>query len=79
MASRRPTSTSRPPVGSSSTPSVCVAVEDSTNGIRSASAAGMRVVAVPRPEFPPSDDSLRRADAVLGSLAELLPALQRIV
>ena len=60
-------------------PEVCVAVEDSTNGIRSASAAGMRVVAVPRPDFPPSDASLRRADAVLGSLAELLPALQRIV
>ena len=58
-------------------PKGCAAVEDSTNGLRSASAAGMRVVAIPRPEFPPTDDSLRRADAVLGSLAELLAALQR--
>src|SRR5262249_49701351 len=40
----------------------CAAVEDSANGIRSAAAAGMRVVAVPRPEFPPPDDTLERAD-----------------
>ncbi|MGI5248783.1 HAD-IA family hydrolase [Actinacidiphila glaucinigra] len=29
-------------------PSRCLAVEDSPNGIRSATAAGMRVLAVPR-------------------------------
>jgi HAD superfamily hydrolase (TIGR01509 family) len=52
-------------------PERCVAVEDSTNGIRSASAAGMRVVAVPRPDFPPSVEALGLADAVLGSLTEL--------
>ncbi len=52
-------------------PERCVAVEDSTNGIRSASAAGMRVVAVPRPDFPPSAEALSVADAVLDSLAEL--------
>jgi HAD superfamily hydrolase (TIGR01509 family) len=59
-------------------PEQCVAVEDSTNGIRSASAAGMRVVAVPRPDFPPSVEALRLADAVLASLAELEPALDEL-
>jgi len=52
-------------------PADCVAVEDSTNGIRSANAAGMRVVAVPRPDFPPSGEALRAADALLASLMEL--------
>jgi HAD superfamily hydrolase (TIGR01509 family) len=53
----------------------CVAVEDSTNGIRSARTAGMRVVAVPRPDFPPSEEALRAADSVLATLAELAPTL----
>ena len=56
-------------------PERCAAVEDSTNGIRSARAAGMRVIAVPRPDFPPSAEALRLADAVLDSLSELEPAL----
>jgi beta-phosphoglucomutase-like phosphatase (HAD superfamily) len=54
-------------------PELCAAVEDSTNGIRSASAAGTRVVAVPRPDFPAAAAALRLADAVLDSLAELTP------
>jgi len=49
----------------------CVAVEDSHNGIRSAKAAGMRVVAVPNPHFPPDDEALAQADAVVASVAEL--------
>jgi HAD superfamily hydrolase (TIGR01509 family) len=56
-------------------PDGCVAVEDSTNGIRSARSAGMRVIAVPRPDFPPSAEALELADAVLDSLGELEPAL----
>jgi HAD superfamily hydrolase (TIGR01509 family) len=56
-------------------PKECVAVEDSTNGIRSASAAGMHVVAVPRRDFPPSAEALSVADAVLDSLAQLEAAL----
>jgi HAD superfamily hydrolase (TIGR01509 family) len=59
-------------------PPRCAAVEDSANGIRSAAAAGLRVVAVPRPEFPPPDDALERADSVLNSLAGLVPALERL-
>jgi HAD superfamily hydrolase (TIGR01509 family) len=49
----------------------CAAIEDSHSGIRSAKAAGMRVIAVPNPSFPPGDDALKETDAVLGSLAEL--------
>ena len=51
----------------------CAAVEDSSNGLRSAAAAGMTVVAVPNREFPPSDDALALADDVLDSLPQLTP------
>jgi HAD superfamily hydrolase (TIGR01509 family) len=54
-------------------PSASVAVEDSTNGIASAAAAGMRVIAVPRPDYPPAPEALARAAVVLDSLAELTP------
>jgi HAD superfamily hydrolase (TIGR01509 family) len=54
-------------------PKACVAVEDSTNGIRSAVSAGIRVVAVPNPEFPPAPDALAEADLVVDSL-DALPA-----
>ena len=47
------------------------AIEDSHNGILSAHAAGMAVVALPNHEFPPGDDALERADLVLGALDEL--------
>ena len=54
-------------------PDRCAAVEDSHGGIRSAHAAGMRVVAIPNASYPPGDDALAHADVVLGSLAELTP------
>lgn len=50
------------------------AIEDSDAGIRSASAAGMRVIAIPNRSFPPSEDGLAHADVVLDSLADLTPA-----
>jgi len=56
-------------------PSACVAIEDSTNGIRSAHAAGMAVIAVPNPDFPPDPEALELADASLDSLTELSPDL----
>jgi beta-phosphoglucomutase-like phosphatase (HAD superfamily) len=59
-------------------PERCVAVEDSTNGIQAARAAGMRVIAVPRPDFPASAEALRLADAVLDSLGELESALEEL-
>ncbi|MGH3052555.1 MAG: HAD family hydrolase [Gaiellaceae bacterium] len=52
-------------------PERCAAVEDSDAGIRSAKAAGMRVLAIPNRQFPPGEDALALADEVLGSLAEL--------
>jgi HAD superfamily hydrolase (TIGR01509 family) len=51
----------------------CAAVEDSSNGIRSAHAAGMRVLAVPNREYPPAADALALADVVLDSIDELTP------
>jgi HAD superfamily hydrolase (TIGR01509 family) len=56
-------------------PERCAAVEDSSNGLRSAAAAGMRVVAVPHPRYPPDGDALAAAGTVLTSLAELTPAV----
>jgi HAD superfamily hydrolase (TIGR01509 family) len=54
-------------------PQTCTAVEDSHNGIRSAKAAGMRVIAIPNPHFPPDEEALAQADVVLRSIAELTP------
>jgi beta-phosphoglucomutase-like phosphatase (HAD superfamily) len=54
-------------------PARAAAIEDSTNGLLSAKAAGMLVVAIPSPVFPPRADALAAADVVLRSLAELTP------
>jgi HAD superfamily hydrolase (TIGR01509 family) len=54
-------------------PSACAAIEDSRSGILSASAAGMRVVAIPNRHFPPGEEALAAADVVLDALAELTP------
>jgi HAD superfamily hydrolase (TIGR01509 family) len=51
-------------------PRDCVAVEDSTNGIRSAAAAEMTVVAVPNREFPPAAGALELTAVSIGSLDE---------
>ena len=53
------------------TPEHAAAVEDSSNGLRSAAAAGLAVIAVPRPEYPPAPDALAQAQAVLKDLDEL--------
>jgi HAD superfamily hydrolase (TIGR01509 family) len=52
-------------------PLLCAAVEDSSSGILSAHAAGMRVVAIPNRTFPPSDEALEAADAAIPSLQVL--------
>jgi HAD superfamily hydrolase (TIGR01509 family) len=49
------------------------AIEDSHAGIGSAKGAGMRVIAIPNPSFPPGDAALGEADVVLRSLSELTP------
>ena len=48
-----------------------VAIEDSANGIRSAAAAGMHVIAIPNREFPPAAQALASADLCLASAQEL--------
>jgi HAD superfamily hydrolase (TIGR01509 family) len=52
-------------------PAGCAAVEDSSNGLRSAAAAGMRVIAIPHAAFPPEPDALALADVVLDSIDKL--------
>ncbi|MBC7301343.1 MAG: HAD-IA family hydrolase [Nocardia sp.] len=52
-------------------PRDCTAVEDSTNGLTSAHSAGMRLIAAPRPEFPPQPEALALADAVIEDLDQL--------
>jgi HAD superfamily hydrolase (TIGR01509 family) len=54
-------------------PNSCAAVEDSENGIRSAKAAGMRVLAIPNPVYPPAEDALALADDVVASIGQLTP------
>lgn len=55
-------------------PQACAAVEDSANGIDAALAAGMAVVAVPNPHYPPPEAVLSRASLVLERLSELTVA-----
>lgn len=52
-------------------PGDAVAVEDSGGGIRAAEAAGMHVIAIPNPHYPPAPEALALADTVLDSIHEL--------
>jgi HAD superfamily hydrolase (TIGR01509 family) len=64
-------------------PGRCAGVEDSSNGIRAAAAAGMTVIAIPNPVYPPKPDALALCakiatspDDVRRYLRERLPALR---
>ena len=59
----------------SAPPEGCCAIEDSSNGLRAAAAAGMRVIAIPNRDFPPDPDATAVADVALGSIRELKPRL----
>jgi beta-phosphoglucomutase-like phosphatase (HAD superfamily) len=52
-------------------PADCAAIEDSSNGLRAAAAAGMAVICVPHGVYPPAEDALARTDLVVASLDEL--------
>ncbi len=52
-------------------PVQAIAIEDSSNGLRSAATAGLGVLAVPNAAFPPSDDALALADVVVNALDEI--------
>lgn len=54
-----------------------VAIEDSANGIRSAHAAHLAVVAIPNREFPPDAAALALASRVIDSLDDLSIAMIR--
>ena len=54
-------------------PQRCAAVEDSTNGLRSAAAAGLHVIAIPHPRYPPDRAALAAAGLVLTGLDGLTP------
>ena len=56
-------------------PGQCVAIEDSSNGLRSAHAAGMAVIAVPNPHYPPAPDALELAAATVAVVGEVTPEL----
>ena len=56
-------------------PADCVAIEDSANGIRAAAAAGIPVIAVPNPHFPPAEDALALAAVTVDGVAEVTPEL----
>jgi HAD superfamily hydrolase (TIGR01509 family) len=53
----------------------CVAIEDSSNGIRAGVAAGMPVIAVPNPHYPPAADALGLAAATVRDVGEVTTAL----
>ena len=55
----------------------CAAVEDSSNGLRAAHAAGMRVLAFPNAHYPPAADALALADVIVRTAHDLTPDLVR--
>jgi len=58
-------------------PARTAAIEDSTNGILSADAAKLAVIAVPNRAYPPDTNALARATRVVGSLDKVDVALIR--
>ncbi len=56
-------------------PASTAAIEDSRSGILSATAAGMRVVAIPNRLFPPDGEAVELAAVVLRSITELTAAV----
>jgi HAD superfamily hydrolase (TIGR01509 family) len=60
-------------------PGACAAIEDSSNGLRSAAAAGCRVIAVPHGVYPPAADALAASSLVVHDLNELtVAAVQKL-
>jgi HAD superfamily hydrolase (TIGR01509 family) len=61
------------------TPADCVAIEDSSSGLRAADAAGMAVIAVPNPHYPPDPDALALAAASVAVVGDVTPELVEAV
>jgi HAD superfamily hydrolase (TIGR01509 family) len=60
-------------------PAGCVAIEDSSSGLRAAAAAGMTVIAVPNPHYPPHADALAVAAAAVPVVGDVTPELVELV
>jgi HAD superfamily hydrolase (TIGR01509 family) len=58
-------------------PDRCVAIEDSSSGLRSAAEAGMAVIAVPNPHYPPDGDALALAAIIVPTVAYVTPEVVR--
>ena len=71
-ASRRPTCILAAAEKMGVDPAKSAAVEDSSNGLRAATAAGMTVIAVPNPHYPPTDDALKLAAATVDVTPKLV-------
>ena len=56
-------------------PAGCVAIEDSSNGLRAAAAAGMAVIAVPNEHYPPEEDALALAATTVRVVGDVTPEL----
>jgi HAD superfamily hydrolase (TIGR01509 family) len=56
-------------------PARCVAIEDSSNGMRAAAAAGMAVIAIPNEHYPPAPDALELAAVSVRVVGEVTPEL----
>jgi HAD superfamily hydrolase (TIGR01509 family) len=56
-------------------PNRCVAVEDSSNGLRAAVASGMRAIAIPNRDYPPTEDALSLAALQVSGISEVTPEL----
>lgn len=54
-------------------PARAAAVEDSSNGLKAAYSAGLAVIAIPHPAYPPSAEALALADLSLDSIEGLTP------
>lgn len=52
-------------------PQHCLAVEDSSNGLRAAARAGMTVVAIPNGDYPPAEDALAGAAHIATDLDDV--------
>lgn len=52
-------------------PHACIGVEDSSNGIRAAAAAGMHVISIPNPVYPPQPDAVALCARIAASPDEV--------
>jgi beta-phosphoglucomutase-like phosphatase (HAD superfamily) len=59
-------------------PALCAAIEDSSNGLRAAAAAGMTVIAIPNPVYPPQPDALAHCAKIAASPDEARQFLVRL-